>query len=248
MVLDRPLPAAPLIRKLETLGALTAAAKGALASLPHNMRRFTARDVVVREGDEPSVIFLMVDGCVFRSTILAGGQRQIMALHIAGDMLNLQNLVLAKMDHTITALVPTAIALIPHQEIRSLLDAYPLIAMRLWHETFIDGAISRKWLAGIGRRSAYARLAHLICEFVARMKAAGRSDGETFDFPLTQTELGDALGLSTVHVNRTLKKLHQNGLVSWHLHVLTIHDWDRLKEIADFDDAYLELRRSGARD
>jgi DNA-binding transcriptional regulator LsrR (DeoR family) len=80
------------------------------------------------------------------------------------------------------------------------------------------------------------------------MKAAGRSDGETFDFPLTQTELGDALGLSTVHVNRTLKKLHQNGLVSWHLHVLTIHDWDRLKEIADFDDAYLELRRSGARD
>jgi CRP-like cAMP-binding protein len=241
MVLDRPLPAAPLIRKLETLGPLTAAAKDALANLRHTVRRFAPHEALVREDDQPSSLFLMLDGCVFRSTVLAGGQRQIMALHIAGDMLNLQNLFLAKMDHSITALVPTTLALIPHQEIRELFDAYPLIAMRLWHETFIDSAISRKWLAGIGRRSAYARLSHLICEFVARTKAAGISDGKTCDFPLTQTELGDALGLSTVHVNRTLKKLHHDGLISWHLHSLTIHDSERLKEVADFDDNYLEL-------
>ena len=247
-MVDKPLPATALVRKLETLGALTAATKVALASLGHTIRQFAPRDILVREDDQPSSIFLMVDGCVFRSTILAGGQRQIMALQIAGDMLNLQNLFLAKMDHSITALAPTTVVLISHQEIREFLDANWLVAMRLWHETFIDTAISRKWLAGICRRSAYDRLAHLICEFVARMRAGGLSQGEIFHFPLTQIELGDALGLSTVHVNRTVKKLHQAGLVSWHLHSLTIHDWGRLKEAADFDDTYLELRRSGAGD
>ncbi len=247
MVLTKSLLAAPLIRKLETLGPLTVAAKGALTNLRHTIRQFVAHAVLVREDDQPSSIFLMVDGCVFRSTVVAGGQRQIVALHVAGDILNLQSLFLAKMDHSITALVPTTLASISHYDIRELLDAHPLIAMRLWHETFIDGAISRKWLTGVGRRSAYARISHLICEFVARMKAAGMSDGETCEFRLTQTELGDALGLSTVHVNRTLKKLYQDGLVTWHAHSLTIHDWARLTEVADFDDAYLELRTPGVR-
>jgi CRP-like cAMP-binding protein len=174
---------------------------------------------------------------------VAGGTRQIMAIHIAGDFLNLQNLFLAKIDHSTTALVPTQISLLSREEIRELLVAYPLIAMRLWHETFIDGAISRKWLTSIGRRSARARLSHLICEFVARMKAAGKSDGQTCRVPLTQSELGDAVGLSTVHVNRTLRKLHSDGLLTWRSHSLTIHDWERLTEIADFNDAYMELRR-----
>jgi CRP-like cAMP-binding protein len=248
MVASEPHHTAPLIRKLETLGPLTAAAKDAFATLPHTIRQFTPHEVVVREDDQPSFIFLMVDGCVVRSTVTAAGQRQIMALQIAGDVLNLQNLFLARMDHSIIALAPTTIALIPHQEIRDLFDAYPLIAMRLWHETFIDGAISRKWLAGVGRRSAYARLAHLICEYFARIKKSGFPDSETFNFPLTQTEVGDALGLSTVHVNRTVKKLREEGLVSWHLHSLTILDFERLKEVADFDDAYLELRSSGTGD
>jgi CRP-like cAMP-binding protein len=160
MVQSKPLPATPLIRKLETLGTLTDAARDALARLRHTIRQLAPHDVLVREGDRPSFIFLMVEGCVFRSTVVAGGQRQIMSLHIAGDMLNLQNLFIAKMDHSITALVRTTMALIPPQEIHELLDAHPLIAMRLWHETFIDGAISRQWLTGIGRRSAYARLSH----------------------------------------------------------------------------------------
>jgi CRP-like cAMP-binding protein len=218
-MVSEPVPGVALVRKLETLGPLTSAAKAAIANLRLTIRQFGPRDVLVREDDQPSSIFLMIAGCVFRSTVLEGGQRQIMALQIAGDMLNLQNLFLAKMDHSITALAPTTVALIPHQEIRELLDAHPLVAMRLWHETFIGGAISRKWLTGIGRRPAYARLAHLICEFIARMKVAGLSDGETVNFPLTQTELGDALGLSTVHINRTVKKLHQHGLVTWHLPV-----------------------------
>jgi CRP-like cAMP-binding protein len=99
-------------------------------------------------------------------------------------------------------------------------------------------------LTSVGRRTAHASISHFISEFVARMKAAGMSDRKTCDFPLTQEELGDALGLSTVHVNRTVKKLRQNGLVSWHPHSLTIRNLEGLNEIADFDDAYLELRSS----
>jgi hypothetical protein len=121
------------------------------------------------------------------------------------------------------------------------------VSERHWRAGWVATGYPDFRAAAIGRRSAYARLSHLICEFVARTKAAGISDGKNCDFPLTQTELGDALGLSTVPVNRTLKKLHQDGLITWHSHSLTVRDWERLTEVADFDDDYLELRRSGAR-
>jgi CRP-like cAMP-binding protein len=248
MTAPEPLFAKPLIRKLETLGPLPSAAKDALANLPHTTRRLAAREDLTMEGDRPDNIYLLVDGCVFRSTIIATGNRQIMALHIPGAILNLQNLFLAQMDHTISTLVPTTVALITRREVRQLLDAHPIIATRLWHQTFIDAAIARKWLTSVGRRSAHASVAHFICEFVARMQAAGLCDGKTCDFPMTQTELGDALGLSTVHVNRTLKKLHQERLVTWNSRSLILHDWTRLNEVADFSDVYLELRTPGARD
>ena len=187
------------------------------------------------------MIYLRVDGCVFRFAVVATGKRQIMALHVPGALLNLQNLFLNEIDHDIEALIPTTIALISRGAMRGLLEAQPRIAMRLWHQTFIDAAIFRKWLVGVGRRSAYARVAHLMCEFFARMTAAGLSRGMTCDFPLTQLELGDALGLSTVHINRTIKQLDRDGLLTVHANSLTICDWPRLQEVADFDPAYLEL-------
>jgi CRP-like cAMP-binding protein len=246
MVMSKPLPAAALIRTLESLGPLSAGAKDALVKLPHAIREIRPHEIILREGDEPSNIYLLLEGCVFRSTVLMGGGRQIMALHIPGAILNLQNLFLAKMDHSVSALMRTTVALIPHREIRTLIEAHPLIAIRLWHETFIDAAISRKWLTGVGRRTAYANVAHFICEFVARMRSAGMSDGQTCDVPLTQSELGDALGLSTVHVNRTLKKLHQDGIVTWGSSSLVIHNTELLIEVADFDETYLELLNPGA--
>jgi CRP-like cAMP-binding protein len=239
--IGHPLPVGPLIRKLEALGPLTGAAKAALADLPHTIRQFAPHEVVLQQAAQPANIYLLLNGCVFRSTVVIGGERQIMALHVAGAMLNLQNLFLERMDHAISALVPTTVALIPRSEIRKLFDAHPLVAMRLWHETFIEAAIARKWLTGVGRRTAYASIAHFLSEFVARSKAAGMSDGKTCEFPLTQAELGDALGLSVVHVNRTLKKLSRHGLISWNGRSLTIDDWARLNEVADFDPAYLEL-------
>jgi len=247
MATNKLLPAAPLIAKLESLGLLSPEAKNALFNLPHAIREIERHEVVLHEGDQPANIYLLVDGCVFRSTVTPSGGRQIMALHIPGAILNLQNLFLPQIDHPISTLVPTTVALIAHRDIQNLLEAHPMIALRILHQTFIETAISRKWLTSVGRRTAHGSIAHFISEFIVRMRAAGRCEGNTCDFPLTQTELGDALGLSTVHVNRTVKKLRQDGLISWHHHSLTVHDWDGLNRIADFDDAYLELRSPGAR-
>jgi CRP-like cAMP-binding protein len=234
-------PTAPLLRKLEGIHPLSSAAKDAVSRLPMTIRHYAKHELILADGDKPTTVYLVVDGCVFRYAVLPDGKRQIMSLHVAGDMLNLQNLFLNEIDHSIAALIPTAIGLIPRQAMRSLLEDQPEIAMRLWHETFIDSATSRQWLIGIGRRNAYARVAHLMCEFFARMTAAGLCEGGTCDFPLTQAELGDALGLSLVHINRTIKKLHHDGLITARPHLLTIHDWTGLKDAADFDSAYLEL-------
>jgi CRP-like cAMP-binding protein len=236
-----PNPTAPLLRKLEALGPLSSAEKDAIAGLPMTLRRYAEKGVVVRQGDAPDAVYLLVDGCVFRFAVVATGKRQIMALHVPGALLNLQNLFLKELDHNIEALIPTTIAIIPKEAIRGLLKGQPQNAMRLWHQTFIDAAIFRKWLVGVGRRSAYARIAHLTCEFFARMTAAGLSRGMTCDFPLTQGELGDALGLSTVHINRTIKQLDRDGLLLVRANLLTIYDWPRLQVVADFDPAYLEL-------
>ncbi len=144
MVVSKALPAAPLIAKLETLGSLSPGAKDALFNLPHAIREIGRHDVVLHEGDEAAHIYLLVDGCVFLSTVIPSGGRQIMALHIPGAILNLQNLFLPQMDHTISALVPTKVAVIAHRDIRNLLEAHPVIATRLLHQTFIEAAILPK--------------------------------------------------------------------------------------------------------
>jgi CRP-like cAMP-binding protein len=236
-----PNATAPLLRKLEAFGPLNSVEKDAITRLPMTLRRYAEQGVVLRQGEVPTSVYLLVDGCVFRFAVVATGKRQIMALHVPGAFLNLQNLFLNEIDHDIEAVIPTTIALISKEAIRELLKDHPRIAMRFWHQTFVDAAIFRKWLIGVGRRSAYARMAHLMCEYFARMTAAGLGRGMTCDFPFTQQELGDALGLSTVHINRTIKTLERDGLLTVRANLLTIHDWPRLREVADFDPAYLEL-------
>jgi CRP-like cAMP-binding protein len=147
------------------------------------------------------------------------------------------------MDHSLGVLRSCAIAQIPHDAILGLFEDQPRLGEVFWRETLIDSAVMRKWLACVGRRSALSCIAHMICEFVTRMQAVGLSDGVTCDFPMTQTELGDAAGLSTVHINRTLKNLRRRGLVTWGTHSVTIHNWAGLAQVAQFDPAYLQLPR-----
>jgi CRP-like cAMP-binding protein len=151
------------------------------------------------------------------------------------------------MDHSLATLVPSKVAFITHETLRAFIRAHPRIGDVLWRDTLIEAAVFREWMAGIGRRSAYARIAHLLCEMFVRLKVVGLTSGNTCEMPITQAELGDALGLSTVHVNRTLQELRANRLITSRTNAtINIDDWEGLKEAGDFDPTYLHLRKEAA--
>jgi CRP-like cAMP-binding protein len=234
---------ASLVRKLEQVHALTPTEREVLQKLPVTLREFPPGDHVVHEGDKPHLVCMVVSGVTYRYTIVGSGKRQIMAFYVPGDIPDLSSLFIQEMDHSIATLVASTIAAIPHEAMRRLFEQHPRLGERFWRETLIDGAIMRKWLASVGSRTAEACLAHIICEFVTRMRAVGLSDGVTCDFPMTQTDLGDAAGISTVHVNRTLRDLRDRGLVTWGARSVTINDWAGLMAVGDFDPSYLQLPR-----
>jgi CRP-like cAMP-binding protein len=234
---------ASLIQKLQRLHALRAGEEQALEKLPVTLKQFNPGEDIVREGDKPTMVCMVVEGTAFRYTIVEPDKRQIMAFYIAGDIPDLESLFLETMDHSLGALRPCTIAQIPHNSIRRLFEEHPRLGEVFWRESLIDSAVMRKWLASVGRRTANGCLAHIICEFVTRMQAVGLSNGITCDFPMTQTDLADAAALSTVHVNRTLRDLRESGLVTWGAQSVTIHDWPGLMKAAQFDPAYLQLPR-----
>jgi CRP-like cAMP-binding protein len=231
-----------LIRKLETLAALSDEEKEALGSLPMSVKVFGADQDIVREGDCPVECCLVLEGMVFRYLMLDDGRRQIMGFYIPGDIPDLQSLHIKIMDHSVGTLVPTIVGLIPHQSLNNLNARYPRIANALWRDTIVDAAMFRLWMVGLGRKSAHERIAHLFCELLMRFKAVGiAKDALTCEFPMTQTELGDALGLSTVHVNRVVQDLRADGLIILRGSSLHINDWERLQQRAKFNPTYLHL-------
>jgi CRP-like cAMP-binding protein len=145
------------------------------------------------------------------------------------------------MDHNLATLTPARVALIPHDAMCNMLDHNNRIMHLLWRDTLVDAAIFRKWIVGIGRRTAHARFAHLVCEFALRMRAVGLMKRNVCAMPFTQVDIADALGLSNVHVSRVLARLRKQGLFTWQDGILTIKNWRRLQKAADFDPSYLQL-------
>jgi CRP-like cAMP-binding protein len=162
-----------------------------------------------------------------------------MSFHIAGEIPDLQSLHLRTMDHSLGTLTLCKLAFIAHQSLYSLLERHPRLTGVFWRETLIDAAIFREWMLNIGRRDAEARLAHLLCELFLRHKAVGLVQDHSIEFPITQGELGDATGLSVVHVNRMLQELRGQRLLTLEDRVLTVLDWPGLKQVAGFDPLYL---------
>ncbi len=233
----------PLLWKLDSIAVLSDEEKQALLDLPLTVKVFEADSDIVRDGDRPTECCLVLSGFVCRYKILPEGKRQIMGFYIPGDIPDLQSLHLNVMDHSISALVTSSIALIPHESLRHLLERHPGLAAALWRDTLIDAAMFREWMIGMGRRSAYQRIAHLLCELQVRLKAVGLAVRNGYDLPVTQNELGDALGLSTVHVNRVLQDLRSEGLIVLHGGTLHIPDLEELQAAGDFDPSYLHLKR-----
>jgi CRP-like cAMP-binding protein len=195
----------------------------------------------VREGDRPSECCLVVEGFTCRYKFTAEGKRQIFSFHIPGDIPDLQSLHLKVMDHSLMTLTPCKLAFVPHQSLTGLMRRCPRVADVMWRDTLIDAAIFREWMIGMGRRSAYTRIAHVLCEVLVKMRSVGLANGHGCELPLTQAELGDALGLSTVHVNRSLQELRGDGLIELRGGSLTVLNWDGLKKAGEFDPTYLHL-------
>jgi CRP-like cAMP-binding protein len=232
----------PLLRKLESVGTLSTEESTAILELPVTIRQMRADHDIVRDRDRPTQCCLVIDGWLCRYKILENGTRQIFSFHVAGDIPDLQSLHLQVMDHNLGSLVQSTVAFMQHDSVRTLCRNFPHVCQLLWRDTLIDAAIFREWIVGMGRRDAPSRIAHLFCELFVKMRAVGLTRGNICDFPITQSVIGDALGLSTVHVNRSLMELRGRGLISLEKHTLTILKWDELQEEGGFDPLYLHLK------
>lgn len=235
----------PMVRKLDSWRPLDEKDKEALRSLPHRTIKLRPQEYVVREGDRPQNACLMLSGFAFRHKVAGNGGRQIFSIHMAGDLADLQNSMLGTADHNLQALTHVEVALIPVEAIQDIAFARPAIGRAMWYETLVDASIFREWTLNVGRRDARTRAAHMLCEFSLRLETAGLGMRCNYELPMTQEQLADALGLTSVHINRTLMALAGDGLITRAQRSIQIDDWPRLAKEGDFDPAYLHLQGDG---
>ena len=233
-----------LITKLLVTNNLDDEDVSAILSLPIRSQRFDAHTLIVREGDRPEESCLIANGFAFRSKTTFDGQRQIVSLHIPGEIPDLQSLHLHVMDHDLATLTPCFLGFITHMDLRALNGARPNVAAALWRETLVDASIFREWIVNVGRRPGTVRMAHLLSELRYRLEAIGRTTDGAFELPITQLELGDCLGLSAVHVNRVLKELRDEGLIQAERPSFRLLDKAGLEERGHFEPSYLHLSPS----
>ncbi|HYG30572.1 MAG TPA: Crp/Fnr family transcriptional regulator [Allosphingosinicella sp.] len=204
---------------------------------------FQAGRNMVRAGAPLSQSMLVAEGLVARFKDLSDGQRQIQEIHVGGDFTDLHGFLLKQLEHNVGALTRVRVALVPHDAIRRITEEEPHLTRLLWFSTLIDSAIQREKILSVGRRPALSRLAHLLCELRVRLDVVGLASDGSFALPITQLDLGDATGLTSVHVNRMLKQLRDDRLVTFRGGQVTIHDWPRLQKVGEFDTGFLYLDR-----
>ena len=229
------------LNRLTRRSRLTAEEAAAILNLPTKASQVATNRDFVRVGDEVDHACLVVEGLVGRFGQNADGGRQITSLHIPGDMADLHSVVQPCAASALQALTTTTILRVPHIALRAVAARYPAVAEALWRDCMVDAAILSEWVVNVGRRDSRARAAHLLCEMAVRYEEIGFVRGEEFPFPATQTHIADALGLTPVHVNRTLMHLRGEGLIELGRTTVLIRDWDELARLGDFDPRYLEL-------
>lgn len=200
-----------------------------------------ADQVFIHAGRELKESTLLLDGWMARAKDLQSGQRQLAELQVAGDFVDLHGFVLKRLDHDIITLSRCRVAVVPHDRLKDLTERFPHLTRLYWFMTNLDAAIQREWTLSLGRRTALARLAQLFCELRLRLRIVGLAQNDSYDFPLTQVEMGECLGLTSVHVNRTLQELRRRGIVELESKQVRILDVAALESIAEFDDRYLYL-------
>ncbi len=234
-------PIALLVRKLRLRDGLTDHEADVLRGAVERVEDCEAGHVMAAAGEPLQHSTLLIDGLVARHKDLAAGQRQITELHVPGDFVDLHGYLLKRLEHHVSALTPARIALFPHSALTRITEREPHLGRLLWLSTLIDAAVQRERILSIGRRSALARIAHLMCELFVRLDVVGLTEGSSFRLPITQLDLADATGLTSVHVNRMLRQLRGDGLMTFRNAVVEIHDLPGLERVAEFDRSYLFL-------
>src|SRR3954447_5965746 len=235
----------PMLRKLEYWHKLGESDRTALLALPHTVKTLAQNGYIVREGDRATHCCVLLSGFAIRHKIVAEGRRQIVSIHMKGEMVDLQNSLLGRADHSVQMLTNGKVAMIPRDEINRIAFQRPAVGRAMWIDTLVDASIFREWVANVGRRDAPTRIAHLLCEFSLRLKVAGLGEQTNYELPMSQEQLADATGLTSVHVNRTLRALDAAGLIERsNPRRIEIGDWRKLAEAGDFDSVYLHLHDS----
>jgi CRP-like cAMP-binding protein len=231
-----------MVRKLRSRGDLNEDDCAAILALPYIPRTYEAPAYILREGEPPKRhCSFVVSGLAFRQKLTAEGSRQIVSIHMTGDFLDLQHLFLNRADHSVQALTRLEAAEIEREALQELVLQRPAIGRAMWIDALVDASIFREWVLNVGRRDARARVAHLLCEVALRMEAAGIAEHHRYELPMTQEQLGDAVGLTPVHVNRTLKALTEEGLIHRDKRYIQFENWEEIRAAADFSALYLHL-------
>jgi CRP-like cAMP-binding protein len=230
-------------KKLKLRSAISAEDERLIRGLISETRRVGPDQVIVRAGEELHHSLLLLDGWLVRLKDLPSGERQVLEIHVAGDFADLHGFTLKRLDHDVVTVSESVIGLVPHERLTEMTREHPHLTRVYWLMTNIDAAITRELALSLGQRSAISRMAHLFCELHVRLGIAGKADRDSFEFPLTQRELSECLGLTVVHVNRTLQELRRRQVVETANKTITILDKAVLHALAEFDPSYLQLQQ-----
>ena len=231
------------ILKLRARDRISAEEEQAIRDSISEVIDYPADKTIIRAGERLHASTLLIDGILCRYKDLSEGQRQITELHVTGDFADLHSFTLKHLDHNVMTLTRCRIALVPHERLTAITRDFPHLTRVYWFMTNLDACIHREWEVSLGRRSAISRIAHLVCELHVRLRLVGAAGELDYALPLTQTDLAECLGLTPVHVNRTLKELRERGLMEFRGGRVTIQDLPGLERVAEFDPAYLYLQQ-----
>jgi CRP-like cAMP-binding protein len=229
------------LKKLRARSDISADEERTIRGLVSEVIEIPADRIAIRHGVELNQSMLLLSGWLARAKDLPSGERQVAELHVAGDFADLHSFTMKMLDHDVITLTNCRMAVVPHERLKQVTERSPHLTRIYWLMTNIDAAIQREWSLSLGRRTAIARMAHLFCEMNVRLAVVGQAIDNSYELPLTQIELGECLGLTSVHVNRTLQELRRRGLVELENRRMNIVDLDALKRVADFDERYLYL-------
>jgi len=235
-----------MVRNLELRSTLAAEDRQAVLDLPYTLRTLEPSTYTVREGDPPTTCGVLVSGFAYRQKLTGDGARQIVGIHLPGDGLDFQNLFLDVSDHGVQMLTRGEVAFVKRSDLQHLSRSRGGVGHAILVKILVESSIFREWVLNVGRRESRARLAHVLCELGVRLDAEGLAHEYGYELPMTQEQLADALGLTPVHVNRTLKALEADGLIARDKRVVSFPNWERMRRVADFNQRYLHLELQGS--